>query len=137
MRIFPALALLVVVAAGCGGADRPQPSAARGVPRALALNWEDQASAIARAAAAGNSCRALHLSTSLRDEVVGSQDRLPSRLQSALLIGVNALADRVTCTPAPTGPVAPAPPKGPKPGPKPPKNDDHGHDHGHGHGDDG
>jgi len=91
----------------------------------LAQAWEGQASAIASAASAGNSCRALQLASSLRDDVVSSQQRVPSRLRSALLTGVNALADRITCTPAPTQPTKP--PKGPKP-PKP-------HDH-HGPGDD-
>ncbi len=91
----------------------------------MAQAWEGQASAIASAASAGNSCRALQLASSLRADVVSSQQRVPSRLRSALLTGVNALADRITCTPAPTQPTKP--PKGPKP-PKP-------HDH-HGPGDD-
>ena len=99
LRIVPAVALLVVVAAGCGGADRPQRSAVHGVPRALAQGWEDQASAIATAASAGNDCQALQLAKSLRDEVVASQLKLPYRLRSPVLIGVNRLADRITCTP--------------------------------------
>jgi hypothetical protein len=93
----------------------------------LAQAWEGQASAIAHAASAGNSCRALQLASSLRADVVSSQQRVPSHLRSALLTGVNALADRITCTPAPTQPTKP--PKGPKP--KPPKPHDH-----HGPGDD-
>jgi hypothetical protein len=144
LRIVSALALLAVVAAGCGGADRPQRSAARGVPPALAQRWEDQASAIAHAASAGNSCRALQLATSLRKDVVESRRKLPSRLQSPLLTGVHRLADRITCTPPPSTPVSPAPQPAPKPGPKPPKHDHHGHDehghhhdHGHGHGGNG
>ena len=92
----------------------------------MAQAWEGQASAIASAASAGKSCRALQLASSLRADVVSSQQRVPSRLRSALLSGVNALADRITCTPAPTQPTKP--PKGPKP--KPPKPHDH-----HGHGD--
>jgi hypothetical protein len=126
VRIAAALALLAVVAAGCGSGDRPQASAVHGVPRALAQAWEGQASAIARAASAGNSCRALQLATSLRDAVRSSQQRVPSRLRVALLTGVNALADRITCTPAPTQPTEP--PKGPKP--KPPKHHGHGDENG-------
>ena len=133
LRILAAVALLAVVA-GCGGAARPQGSTANGVPRALAQEWEGQASAIASAAAAGNDCQAMRLAASLRDEVTASRYKLPVRLRSPLLTGVNSLAARIsTCTrvvtvqtPQPKGP----PPKGPKP-PKPPK---HGHDK---HGGDG
>jgi hypothetical protein len=122
LRILSVAALLVAVVAGCGDAA-PQRSAAAGVPRALAREWEAQASAIAAAAAAGNGCQAMHLAASLRSEVAVSRHKLPVRLRSPLLTGVNALADRVsTCTPRVTEPVQPKPPKGPKP--KPPK--DHG-----------
>ena len=139
-RTLSALALLAVVAAGCGGAAPPQNgaqkgtqrSAFHGVPRALAQAWEGQASAIATAAAAGNGCRALHLAASLRDDVVTSEHKLPRRLRSPLLTGVNALADRITCTRVVTVQAPPKkppkkPPKGPKP--KPPKP--HGHDKEH------
>jgi hypothetical protein len=129
-NLLAVLALLAVVAAGCGGAAQTQ-SAERGVPLALAHGWEDQAAAIAAAASTGDDCRASQLATTLRDQVVASQRKVPPRLRSSLLAGVNALADRIACTPP-----APAPPP-PKP-PKPPhdKHEDHGH-HGHGHGGDG
>ena len=135
LRIAPAVALfalLAVVAAGCGGAA-PQTSADHGLPRALAQEWERQASAVATASAAGDDCRAMRLAASLRDEVSASTHRLPVRLRSPLLTGVNALADRIsTCTRVVT---VPTPPKGPWPpskGPKPP----HGPP-GHKHGEDG
>ncbi|MGZ4370929.1 MAG: hypothetical protein ACXVRQ_01855 [Gaiellaceae bacterium] len=132
LRIVSAGALLAVMAAGCGSGDRPRVSAVHGVPRALAQAWEGQASAIASAASAGNSCRALHLAASLRDDVVSSQQRVPSRLRSALLTGVNALADRITCTPVPTQPHKP--PKGPTPKqPKPPDHHGPGGDKGDHH----
>ena len=128
MRTVPALALLLlVVAAGCGGAARPQTSADRGVPAALARGWEAQAAAIAAAASAHDGCRAMRLATALRDQVVASQRKVPVRLRSALLTGVNALAARTTCTPPP--PPAKKPPPGHD-------HHDHGH-HGHGHGGDG
>jgi hypothetical protein len=134
LRIFSVAALLVAVVAGCGDAAA-QRSAADVVPRALAREWEAQASAIATAAAAGNDCRAMHLAASLRTEVAGSRHKLPRRLRSPLLTGVNALATRVgTCTPVVTKPVQPKPPKGPKHEPPkhhgPPghdKGDDKGH----------
>jgi hypothetical protein len=131
LRIFSVAALLAVSAAGCGGATRPQRAALRGVPPVLAQDWEGQASAIASAASAGNSCRALHLAASLRDDVAASKHRLPLRLRSPLLTGVNALADRITCTPVAT-PLKkpPEPPKGPKPGPPKPHGPP-GHDKGH------
>lgn len=91
------------------------------MPRALAQEWEGQASAIAAAAAAGNDCRAMRLAASLRTEVTASRHKLPLRLRSPLLTGVNALADRVsTCTRVVTVQIpakGPAPPKGPKPKP--------------------
>jgi hypothetical protein len=130
LRIISAAAFLGVIVAGCGGAAPPQ-RAFRGVPRALAQDWEGQAMAIAAAASAGNSCRALHLAAVLRTDVDRSRDKLPYRLRSPLLTGVNALADRTTCTPVVTKPAPPKkPPKGPKP--KPPKpHGPHGDDKGH------
>jgi hypothetical protein len=131
LRILSGAALLVVVVAGCGG-GAPQDSAAHGVPRALAHEWESRASAIASAAAAGNSCEAQHLATALRDDVATSQSRVPRRLRSALLTGVNSLADSTSCTPVVT--VQTPPGKHPPPGPKqkPPKpHEPPGHGKGH------
>jgi hypothetical protein len=121
LRILSAAALLAVVAAGCGGAARPQKSAVHGVPARLAQDWEGQASAIATAAAAGKSCQALQLAASLRDDVVQSKYELPVRVRRPLLTGVNALAGRITCTPPATTPKPPVKPKPPAPKPKPPK----------------
>jgi hypothetical protein len=126
LRIVPAAALLAVLAAGCGGGARLQQAALHGVPPGLAQDWEGQASAIASAASAGNSCRALQLAASLRSDVAASEHKLPFRLRSPLLTGVNALADRITCTPTPK-----KPPKGPKPEPPPKRPGPHGHDRGH------
>jgi hypothetical protein len=134
LRILSGAALLVVVVAGCGGA--PQRSASQRLPRALAQDWEAQASAIATAADAGNDCRAMRLAASLSADVAASRHKLPLRLRSPLLTGVNGLAAGIsTCTPIVTVPVQPKPPKGPTP--KPPKRhhppghdkgDDKGHD---------
>jgi hypothetical protein len=129
LRILPGAALLVVVVAGCGG-GAPQGSASQRLPQALAQDWETQASAIATAADAGNDCRAMRLAASLRAEVAASRHKLPLRLRSPLLTGVNDLADRVsTCTRVVTVPAQPKPGKGPKP--KPPKPHPPGHDKGH------
>jgi hypothetical protein len=135
LRILSAVALLAIVAAGCGGAARPEKTASRGVPRALAQEWEGQAAAIAAAATAGDDCRARQLASSLQDEVEQSQHRLPLRLRSPLVTGVTALADRTTCSPV----AHPLHKKAPKPETKPPPKP-HGHDkggdkdHGKGHG---
>jgi hypothetical protein len=124
LRVVSVLALVVFLAAGCGDAARSPTIAAQGVPRALASEWADRASAIAVAARAGNSCRALQLASSLRDDVIASQAKVPSRLRSPLVTGVNALADRFTCAPKPTFPAVGA--QHPNP-PKPPKHhDNHG-----------
>ena len=127
-RIVSAVALLTVVAAGCGGADRPQRLAVHEVPRALAQAWESRASAISTAAAAGDNCSALQLANALRADVIAKRQMVPLRLRTPLLTGVNALASRVTCVV-----TAPIPPKKQ---PKPPHDhhDRHGH---HGHGDGG
>src|SRR6516165_3427951 len=117
LRISFGVALLVFVLAGCGG-GAPQKSAAHGVPRALASEWETRATAIANAAEAGNSCKAQSLAASLRNDVVTSQSRVPRRLRSALLAGVNSLADNTECTRVVT--LQSPPPKHPPPGPKPP-----------------
>ena len=121
------MALLAVVAAGCGGTSQSRHSSQRGVPRALAQQWETEASAVAAAASAGNDCQARQLAGSLRDHVVAAERQVPLRLRAPLLAGVNSLAARITCTPP-----APAPP------PKPPHDKKHEDHHGHhGHGGDG
>jgi hypothetical protein len=132
LRILPAALLLVVVAAGCGDAGRPQRAALPEVPSALAQAWAGQASEIAAAASAGNSCHARELANALRADVEASKDRLPSRIRPPLLTSVNSLAARIPCTPVvPAPPKKPTPPKEPKP---PKKHHEHGH---HGHGDGG
>jgi len=96
------------------------------VPRALALDWERQAAAIATVASARDSCRARQLASTLRADVTASKAEVPRRLRTPLLAGVNALANRITCAP-------PAPPAPPKPPHKP--HGPHGHHGHHGHGD--
>lgn len=119
------VAALVLVVAGCGGAAQPKQSAFHG----LARGWESQASKIATAAAAGDDCGAKHLADSLRRQVIAAEHKVPLRLRSPLVIGVNALAARLTCPAT----VAKPPPKKP-----PPKHEHDHHDHGHhGHGGEG
>lgn len=122
----------MVVVAGCGSA-RPQASGVHGVPRALAREWEARASAIATAAAAGNNCNALQLANALRSDVKATEQKLPLRLRTPLLTGVNALADRISC-------VATVQTRPRKP-PEPPhehhgEHGHHGHGDSHGHGND-
>jgi len=131
VRVLAVAALLVVVAAGCGGSARPQRAAPHEIPRALARGWEGQASEIAAVASTGDSCRALELARSLHTEVVTSQPQVPLRLRAPLLTGVTSLADRITCTRAT---VPRKPPKPPKP---PDKRHGHGHEHGGGDGNGG
>jgi outer membrane PBP1 activator LpoA protein len=134
LRRLLTVLLLAAVAAGCGSAGHTPSAARHGVPRALARQWEVRASAVAAAASAGEDCQALHLASSLRDQVVATQQQLPRRLRVPLVDGVKALAARITCTPPP--PVVTKPPTEPKPKPKPPPDghDHHGH-HGHDGGD--
>jgi hypothetical protein len=95
------------------------------VPRELAQGWERQASAVAAAASADDSCRARQLASTLRADVSAAKVEVPRRLRAPLLSGVNALADRITCT-------RPAPPKPPQPPHE--KHGQHGHHGHHGHG---
>lgn len=125
-RIVSVVALVALLAAGCGGAARPHGVALRGLPQTLARGWEAQASEIGAAASAGDDCRAMRLARALRDQVVSMERKVPVRLQSALLTGVNALAARTTCTP-PVVKKPPRPPKGPG------GHEDHGHKDHHGH----
>jgi hypothetical protein len=126
LRFVVVVSLLAVGAAGCGSSSHPdQGLRARGVPRALASEWEARASAVADAVGAGDNCHALQLASSLRDDVIAKESAVPSRLRTPLLTGVNALADRILCRPAAQAPK----------GPKPPKH--HPHDEHHGKHQDG
>jgi len=132
LRILSVATLVAVVATGCGSAPAPRRQADRGLPRALAQAWATRASAIATAAAAGENCHALQLASSLRDEIIAKEDKVPARLQQPLLQGASALAERITCSvPPETVTVAP-PPKKP-PDHKPPR----GHHKKHGGGEGG
>jgi hypothetical protein len=125
-RLVAAIALVVFVA-GCGGSARPQTTAARGLPPPLAQQWAAQASSIADAAANGQGCRAQRLASTLRNEIIAQEGRVPARLRSPLVTGANALADRITCTPQPVTVQAEPPKPQPKHGPDP---GHHHHDHG-------
>lgn len=123
LRILLAASLFMLLAVGCGASSRGPNRAAGGVPRALAAEWESRASAVAAAAAAGDDCRALQLAASLRNDVIAKRSQVPSRLQSPLLAGVNALANRIVCQVPPQ--TVTVPPKEPPKHPKPPHKHDH------------
>jgi hypothetical protein len=119
-------AALAAGLAGCGGGSHPRASAttATTLPRVLAQAWAARADQIAAAAAAGRGCHAQALASSLRDDVVAADARVPAQFRITLLSSVNELADRITCTPqtktvTTTGPPHPKPPPGHHP--KPPK----------------
>jgi hypothetical protein len=126
LRLVCVASLVVVAAAGCGGAAHPRRFAVHGVPAALAQGWEGQATAIAVAARAGDSCHALQLAKALRTDVARRKRELPLRLRSPLVTGVTELVARLTCPPPTTAGTTTAP----KPHPKAPHEKDH-HDHGH------
>jgi hypothetical protein len=94
----------------------------------LAQHWAAQASAIANAAAGGDSCGASQLAGSLRDQVIADGGRVPARLRAVLLASVNSLANRIVCVPQARTVTLPT---------QPPPPSEHGHDHkGQGHGND-
>jgi hypothetical protein len=123
LRILLAASLFMLLAVGCGVSSRPNRASAGGVPRALAAEWESRASAVADAAATGDDCRALQLAASLRNDIIAKESQVPSRLQSPLLAGVNALANRIVCQVPPQ--TVTVPPKEPPKHPKPPHKHDH------------
>ena len=79
----------------------------------------------------GDDCGAMRLAYSLRDQIVATERRVPLRLRSPLVTGINALADRITCTVTTVETVPQKPPKHPPP---PHGGHDHGppghHEHG-------
>lgn len=127
LRIVATATLVALVVAGCGGSARSSRRTTGELPRVLAGEWARQASAVADAAATGDDCRALHLASSLRDNVIQEASKVPSQLRSQLLAGVNALADRIVCTVPPQTVTAPP---GKREPPKPPPG--HGGHHKHG-----
>ena len=120
--VSAAAALVVLVSAGCGGTARPDRSAGRELPRALASRWAQEASTVADVAASGDSCQAQELAATLRDEVIHEDSKVPSRLRSQLLAGVYALADRIVCQPQTVTIPEKKPPK-----PRDRHHDDHKH----------
>jgi hypothetical protein len=113
---------------GCGGkAERAQPPPQPRLPRALAQAWSREATAVAAALAANDGCTAEQRAGELRTSVIAAINagRVPRAFLEPLTSAVNALPERITCTPP-----APKPAKPPKPG-----KHDHGHGHGHGKGD--
>jgi hypothetical protein len=80
---------------------------------------------VADAARAGNECRALRLASSLREDVIAAEAKVPRRLRQPLVTGVIALADRFTCTQTATVPAQKEP--------KPPHEKHHGHHDHHAH----
>jgi hypothetical protein len=119
--------LLVVCAAGCGGSRHPIETTAATLPRSLAEAWASRADAIAAAASAGKGCRAQTLASSLRDDVVSAEARVPAAYRATLLVSVNRLADRIVCVPPTKTVTAQAQP------PPQPHHADHPKRHEHDH----
>jgi hypothetical protein len=112
----------VLLCAGCGGGRAPKPAPPPHLPRALAQTWSREAQAVAAALDAGDACTARQRSQQLQREVIAAvnAERVPARLLEPLTSAVNALPERIVCTPTPA--PTPAPPGKPE-----------GHEHGHGH----
>jgi len=117
-----ASAAAVLLCVGCGGGSHAPRPATPHLPHALAQAWSREARAIADELDAGDACTAKQRSQQLRSEVIAAvnAERVPPSFLEPLTSAVNALPERIVCTP-------PAPPQPPA---KPPK--DHGkHEGGH------
>jgi hypothetical protein len=140
VKLVAAASAAVLLCAGCGGASRaPQTAPPPHLPRTLAQTWSREAQAVADALDAGDACVANRRAQQLRTEVIVAvnAERVPARFLEPLTSAVNALPERIVCTPppAPVPAPTPKPPKRHKP-PKPNPHDDHGHGHGKKHGHD-
>lgn len=135
LRLLP-LALLLPAAAGCGGSAGSTTAASARLPHALAHAWARRADEVAAAAAAGDGCRARDLASSLRDDVITAEERVPEPYRHTLLASVDRLADGIPCTP-PVQTVTTVAPPPEKHGKGPGKGHDKGKSHGHGRGNGG
>jgi hypothetical protein len=137
VRVVALLALALLSGCGSGGSRQVQPAPPR-LPRALAQAWAQQADGVASALAAGDRCTARSRAVALQRRVIAAVNahRVPRRLLEPLSSGVNELAGRIACVPAPVSRETPVPTDGPGKGHgrKHDRGPDHGHDHGHGHG---
>lgn len=134
MRLLAAAsAAAVLLCAGCGGSSRAPRPAAPQLPRALAQAWSREARAIAEALDAGDACTAKQRSQQLRSEVIAAvnAESVPPRFLEPLTSAVNALPERIVCTPpAPAQPPAEPPKDHGKHKGEHKHEKKHGHDHG-------
>jgi hypothetical protein len=132
--VAAASAAVALLCAGCGGVGRaPEPPTPK-LPHALAQTWSRDAQAIAAALAAGDGCGAKTRAAELRSAVIAAVNarRVPQAFLEPLTSAVNALPERIACTPP-----APAEPAAQTPKPEThgkPEHPGHGHGQGHGHG---
>jgi hypothetical protein len=96
----------VLLAAGCGSQSTTPPPRQPHLPRALAESWAQQADAVAAALASNDGCAAQTQASALQQSVITAvnEHRVPRRFLEPLASGVNDLAGRITCTPAPEEP---------------------------------
>ena len=119
-----ALAVVVLVAAGCGSHGANTTPRQPHLPRTLAESWAQQADAVAAALASNDGCAAQTRASTLQQSVISAvnEHRVPFQFLEALSSGVNDLAGRIRCTPAPVE----------QPKPEKPKHHGHGNHDGEG-----
>jgi hypothetical protein len=143
------LAVLALLAAGCGAESSSDPR----IPAAVATRLAARSDAVARLAARNDTCAAdREAGRLLRDlRQAEATGRIPPELEAPLRAAASRLDRRLRCVPPPP----PPPPAPPPPAPQPPapepvapveeekkkdRGGDHGehkkrkHGHGHGHG---
>ena len=122
LRILSVAALLVAVAAGCGNAARRRDPPLTGFLGRWRESGRPRRRPLQPPPRPGTTAARCTSPPRFAPRSPASRRKLPLRLRSPLLTGVNALAARVsTCTRVVTVPVQPKPPEEPKRKPEPPR----------------
>lgn len=104
-------ALTAALVSGCGSGAAQRAAPPPTFPRAVALELARASDGVAAALAVGDSCRALALAKSLRQQTSAAvvTSHVPPRLRRQLQAAADDLASRIECTPPPAPAVEPGP----------------------------
>jgi hypothetical protein len=100
VKRFCAVVLAAAAVTGCGSESRSPPKPR--LPAAVAEQLARQSDRVAAALAAGDACKARDEARRLQQQTLAAINarRIPGPFQEQLGTTVNALADRIACTPS-------------------------------------